>query len=151
MLYTIKWPLLYAITHPLGGPIGTTSFMVKWYEVGILGNVQKYWKHVILLSKYGTMNLSILLVNKWNNQRRLDQTNGRTSFMVKWYEVEITTMCFISWEACTNTENKLFCFQNIGPNISWSKNKNTTAWTSPLFNYYVFFCLQTNIVGHILH
>ena len=20
MLYTIKWPLLYAITHPLGGP-----------------------------------------------------------------------------------------------------------------------------------
>ena len=21
MLYTIKWPLLYAITHPLGGPV----------------------------------------------------------------------------------------------------------------------------------
>ena len=21
MLYTVKWPLLYAITHPLGGPI----------------------------------------------------------------------------------------------------------------------------------
>ena len=21
MLYTIKWPLLYAITHPLGGPL----------------------------------------------------------------------------------------------------------------------------------
>ena len=21
MLYTIKWPLIYAITHPLGGPL----------------------------------------------------------------------------------------------------------------------------------
>ena len=27
MLYTIKWPLLYAITHPLGGPIDARDHM----------------------------------------------------------------------------------------------------------------------------
>ena len=107
--------------------IGTTSFMVKWYEVGTTTMCYKSWEAwTILKTRYFAFNiwdrnLSILLVNKWNNQRRLDQTNGTTSFMVKWYEVEITTMCYISWEACKNTENKLFCFQNIGPNILWSK------------------------------
>ena len=30
MLYTIKWPLLYAITHPLGGPVYKTEW---FYEV----------------------------------------------------------------------------------------------------------------------
>ena len=101
--------------------IGTTSFMGKWYEVGTTTMCFKSWGAWTKYWKYGTRNISILLVNTWSNQMILDQTNGTTSFMVKWYEVEITTMCYISWEACKNTENKLFCFQNIGPNIWWSK------------------------------
>ena len=29
MLYTVKWPLLYAITHPLGGPINAIRICQK--------------------------------------------------------------------------------------------------------------------------
>ena len=66
-------------------------------------------------NNYIHKNLSILLVNKRNNQMRHDQPIGTTSFMVKWYEVGTITMCYTSWEAWTNTENTLFCFQNMGP------------------------------------